>query len=226
MVGIVQGLVRMVLNGTMAGGQTWSTSLWLSTDVPTPTPTQDQLNSFALACRDAIQASVVTLSGLLWNASTACTDVTCYWYESNTRKAALVSQPAPITTAGSGQSSMPTFTSLVLSLRSATPGRSGRGRNYMPWTVGGGVSANGQTGSGTTDAVATAWSSALTELNEMTVAWPGAAGQLVVVASFTKGVIHPVVAVVVDSIPDTQHRRTDQLQAVAISTRAVTAPSR
>lgn len=221
MTGIGVSLTRVVISGLLATGQTWSTGLWISLGAPAPQPSQADLDAYAVAVAAIVKPQVQNIANLLWSNTTNTQTLTVYWYAPNTTKAAMVSTAAPMVVTGVGTGSLPLFTSLVFSLRSAVPGRSGRGRNYMPLTIGGSVGGTGLASAAAMPTVSSAWATAIRGLNGMAAGVVNPQGQSVVVASFTKGAGYPIRSVVVDNIPDTQHRREDKLVATGVGTTAV-----
>lgn len=221
MTGIGQSLVRLVATGTLAVGQTWSTGLWIDLGDPAPQPSQADLDAYAVSCAALLKPQFQIIANNLWSNTTNLQTLTAYWYAPNTTKAAMVSTAAPMAVVGVGTGALPLFTSVCFSLRSATPGRSGRGRNYMPCTIGGVIGGTGQVGGTSVTNSSPAWAAAIRGLNGMAAGVVNPHGQTVVVASFTKGAGYPIRSIVIDSIPDTQHRREDKLVAVTVSTTAV-----
>jgi hypothetical protein len=100
--------------------------------------------------------------------------------------------------------------SCVVSLRSDTPGRSGRGRNYVPATAVT-LSSSHKFTSTVLSFVGAGHRAWLQSLNALVYAGPGLSNQKVQVASFSKGAMRTVTAITIDDNPDTQHRRSDKI---------------
>lgn len=218
MTGIGQSLVKVVLQGTLATVQSWSTSFWLDLGDPAPQPSQAALDAYAAAITGAMATPVGTIATALFGSTTKTTQVELYWYNPNTIHAAMVATPQALVKTGGGGADGPLFTALVASMRSLTPGRSGRGRCYWPLTIAGPTGAGGQVGAATCSTLATQWAGVLTAVNALPAGGAAPLGQAAVVASFTKGIGYPINHVTVDSIPDTQHRRSDKLVATTVKT--------
>ena len=207
MAGLNQVAVKAVIKGTLAtGAQDFSYGFWLNVgDVDFIG--QSQLDTITGDVHDAIDTMHNTSSvAALMTSADVVTGVTCYSYNATSVTADLVSI-APLTTprAGSGTANHPKETSLVTSLRTLIPGRSGRGRFYMPATgiamTAGGVIASNTAVDDFADAVKTMFDDL------------GSATWAVSVASFSKGHLYPVTSFQVDNKPDTQRRRTDKINA-------------
>lgn len=221
MVGIGVSLVRLVFGGSIGTVQTWSTSLWADLGAPGPEPSQGQLNAFVAASAAAGIDGLNAVAAQAWSSEVTLDHLTGYWYAPNTTKSGAVSTPAQLQVHGANSGALPYYTSIVASLRTGTPGRSGRGRNYLPLLRSGLVGPTGQIPSGNAQAIADAWASVITDLNGVPAQTMNPNGQRIVVASFTKGIPHPITSVVVDTVPDTQHRRVDQLSPAAVATSLV-----
>jgi hypothetical protein len=127
---------------------------------------------------------------------------------------ALVAQAfAPVHTVGTGSSNSFPQVALVASLRTASFGRSYRGRIYLPID---GVlpGADGQVTSATCTAAANAVAAFLTATS---AGGPPTAS----VGSFTKSLMTPINSVIVDSVADTQRRRRDQFVSLHTAQHAV-----
>lgn len=107
--------------------------------------------------------------------------------------------------AGSGTANHPKETSLVVSERTNQPGRSGRGRFYLP-ACGIALTAGGLVASST--AVDDLGDAAITLFDALS-----AALAIPVVASFTKGQTYNITRLEIDNKPDTQRRRQDKVLA-------------
>lgn len=107
-------------------------------------------------------------------------------------------------------SSLPLSVSMVLSLRTAVAGRSGRGRIYVPHLTTAVMNSN--TGNFVT-ADAQLGASAIVDLaTRINTADPTLS---LAVLSVVQGVSRDVIQVVVNTLPDTQRRRDEQLAPVA-----------
>lgn len=205
--------IRMVIEGTISAGQTWSTGLTVVGE-PTGvslTPNQSYLDTWVqnrvVNVRDFFTVGTAgsRVSDML-NAATLVTGLKAYLIPANSDTASLLSE-ANFGTAipGTGTSNHPAQTACVVSLRSTVPGRSGRGRMYLP--------ATGAALGGT-----------MQFTNAQLTGVAGRAAQLVAdlgTSSYQDAPLKAVVAsqagarqitrVEVDNDPDTQRRRSDKL---------------
>lgn len=207
-VGIGNGLIRLVASGNIGAGQTWSTGIYLDTGVGTGGPTQAQLDAVCASAQTATRTWADTWKAFncpLWQ----YTHLNAYYYEPNTLRAAMqstVTATTPVTGTGNA---IPLFTSIVASLRTATPGRSGRGRIYIP-TTGVGLDTNGQLTTALCGILANSTRDLIRAYNSIAIPFDALSGACVV-ASFSKNAGRPITSVHVNSMPDVQHRRIDKL---------------
>lgn len=103
---------------------------------------------------------------------------------------------------GSASGSAPNQSALVVSLRTAQPGRSYRGRMFLPFTGGFG-GASGQLANTDTNAVATAWAAAFSAMKTAYSAYP-------VIVSTHLAAKTSMTDVVVNSRADIQRRRANR----------------
>lgn len=214
MPGLPVDSLRVVFSGFVVTGQSWSCSLWFRT-IAAGLMTQTELNTANGDLGDAAVGSWATLASALWPSSTTLTKCTTYVYPNNTVTASKVSTPHTLAAAGSTTTTMPPQCAVVASLRSEVPGRSGRGRIYIPYTLAG-LASDGQIASTKVDNVANAVAAMIGDMNALSL--PGGLTPVCCVASFTKQEQPTVVSVVVDSIVDTQRRREGSMVATHAKT--------
>jgi hypothetical protein len=214
-------MFRFVVQGTIDGVQGWSTSVWAA---PEPTAhafwTGPDLDAAVTLLSSDFDSALAAIAGDCWGAATVAHSLTAYCYNAGAAKASLVSNPAPLTAAGSGGARIPSYCSLVASLRSDTAGKSGMGRNYLPYTKGN-LDTNGQATATITGDVATAWAGLCTTINSTSVPATSITGFITAVASFTKSAYYPLSRVVVNSVLDVQHRRSDKEVAANTGTHGI-----
>lgn len=201
---------KSVFAGTVTGVQTWSCSLWIARNGGS-TPTQAQVTSNAGAISALWQAWFNTTARGVNHSPLTAESLSAYYYPSGALSATFVgiNQFTHIVANGPTDRA-PSQLSLVTSLRSSTPGRSGRGRFYMPLTETAQLTA-GQVSQSLVNSLAV---DAKTLINGINGLAPAEGGAFVCsVASFTKGLLEPIVTVVVDSKVDTQRRREDKIGA-------------
>lgn len=214
-----QAAVYARINGTLGSEQTWSTGFWVGY-TGDPVPTSDQVNDLAGDFAGFANTWATALEGL-WTSTTAIDSVTVAFFPTGALHPTLLGE-ATVGVEGSGSLSMPASCCLVATNRTARPGRSYRGRNYIPLTnpaVMGGVTF--EVTEGTTVTVANAHAALFHAVNENTPDSPLIAGT-VSVGSRAASVLTPVIEVSVDSRPDVQRRREDKVGALFTHDAAVT----
>jgi hypothetical protein len=203
--------IKVVCSGHLETAQTWSTGFYLAVALAGGSFGPGEMNDIA----DKISTPAGTwLTAFLnnWSQSTFFEKVTTYFIPGTGIHATFVGEKdltAPLQ--GLGTSGFtPIDTAMVQSLRSAAPGRSGRGRMYIPYNVGG-IDATGHYSSSNVDNAAHATATFLTAVNALNLTTDNVTSQNSIVASFTKSTTHIVTSVIVDNIPDGQRRRKDKL---------------
>jgi len=213
-------ILRIVVGGPI-GGDTWSTGQWRVLTGMTGLPTPTQMNAAATAW-------LATFKSLVWdpatggwrgqnNAGTALSTCRVYLYQGGL----LAAQGAAAITPDTGLATpvLPAYVAGCVTLQTNTPGRSGRGRIYMPITGCTMVAATMQIQSDFTPHLA-ALASWLNSGVDTTM--PGSPTGVPVVLSRTKTQTHQITALRMDTIPDTQHGRENKFVASAVRTGVVT----
>lgn len=137
----------------------------------------------------------------LFPSSVTFTTVSLYYYTGGST-AALQAQNAGINTAGtSGSNALPNQCALVVTLQTGVPGRTKRGRSYLPTLAVNAITANGQLTSPTCTLIANAFAAFLEGIKTATN------GAQPVVASARSSAKTNITSVRVDSLIDTQRRR-------------------
>lgn len=217
MPGIAKNLIRLVFAGHVAPGQTWSTSLWVVNDAG-PDVSEPLLDVYVASLVTPVNVAIAAVANDCWSANTNMATLTGYGYSPGSRTADVVSSPHGAGASGTGSTVLPPFCSIVASLRTPDPSKSGRGRNYLPMTAAN-LDSNADLPLTKVTDLATKWATMIRAINANT-ATTAVAGT-VIVASFTKGTYAPVTRVLVDSKVDTQHRRSDKVVAAFAFTSAV-----
>jgi hypothetical protein len=141
----------------------------------------------------------------LFGTGVVFTTVSLYYYNGGST-AALQAQNSGINTPGtSAAAQLPDQCALVVSLLTGIPGRTKRGRLYLPPMSAGLMNGNGQLSSATCTTVAAAMAAFFNGIRT------SANGAQPVVASATAGTKTPLTSVRVDSIVDTQRRRRNKI---------------
>lgn len=208
MVGLTTPAYKSVFGGTVSGIQTWSCSLWLARTGGSA-PSQHDVTVNAGAISAEWQAWFTGAVKGINHAPLTAESTSLYYYPAGAISAALLGVDEFTHIAANGATDRgPSQLSLVTSLRSSTPGRSGRARFYVPLTETAQLTG-GQVSNALVSSLAVAAQTLLQGLNAIAPSEGGAFGCCV--ASFTKGVAEPIVSIVVDSKIDTQRRREDKI---------------
>lgn len=203
-------VIRVRIEGTIGSAQTWSCSFYISLTTVSGSPLDQTHLALAMAQLNTPVGTLNTaLAGLLWSADTTINRLSLYYYNANQDKAAHVSHIAAGGVLGSVTTYQPQFVSLVLSVLSDTPGRSGRGRMYLPVTAYA-LPSDHQFSQATLNSVGAACKALFQSVNALNMVPSGIASQQCVVASSTKSATYPVTELALDSKPDVQHRRSDK----------------
>jgi len=204
--------IRIVHRGHLDSNQTYSFGLAYYPSVSTPSSAA--LNTFAAAVAAAFNtgplgsgAAIRSCLGSpgVWNG------ISCYFYVAGQATAQLgsaVDYATPVTALGG--STGPNDAAIVCSLRTTTPGRSGRGRAYLPGN--GCTFASHQLSSPTPSAIASNLVSYIQALNLLTYS----SGSGVIVVANNRDFPPSVTRVVVDSKVDTQRRRENKIGATTV----------
>lgn len=182
---------RVVLAGSSAGGEDWSTGFWLSSGAPAQT-ILDAIDN------EAVEPFFTTISDAIFTTWTF-RSLSVYSYAAGGNAASSQAVKAENIAGQQNTNGSPFSTALVVSLLSGRPGRSGRGRMYLPYhrSIGG-------TGhvSGTDPAL---FGGAVNTM--LSTIRGNADGLTPVIMSRTHTELSPITSVRVDDLPDTQRRR-------------------
>lgn len=193
---------RVVLAGSLPGGEEWSTGFWVTGDAPT---SNDDANSTADLWWDQLSANDVsgamgTYLNFYCKANVVWRSTTVYSYPGGGSKAQYIGVHES-NRAGTSQSPvLPNQVCVVASLRTGTAGRQNRGRMYLP-ANGIPLTADGQLAAADAQAIANTWATCFRD-------WDASGDNgTVVVVSQTATRASRVTAVVCDSRADIQRRR-------------------
>lgn len=208
---------RVVASGSLAGGEIWSTGLWVQGHTPATQADADSAAELWMAqlVSTTDPAPFLLMAENWWSTQTTLERVTTYCYPAGGPHAAFIGSYDQLTTGQQGSQTKPNQVALVTSLRTGIAGRRSRGRMYVPLT-GGPLGADGQVPTAGAQAIADSWGTFLGDWNAS-----GDNGTVVVVsASATQA--YPITQVVVDTRPDIQRRRANRQAINARTTHAVT----
>ena len=210
--------VRMQQYGTMYGSQTWSCGLAVEHSQTTPISAAD-LSTWLTALDTALKAWW-TSAGSLQNANTVgikYTGARAYSYAAAFNTAfAQADHPFAVALLGSqGSNQLPIQTSLVTSMLSGNPGRSFRGRRYLPITA---MSLTlNQVPSVTVDSINAAETALFNAINSTAIG----SGTGKVTTANKKNTPSRVFTARTDSEPDIQRRRADKVVATYFKSTAL-----
>jgi len=198
-------VAKVVASGTMASGiQSMSFGLYIDAGF-TDFISQATLDAFLADVKPTYEAFLGSGSvKSFWTADCQFDTLRAYFIPATGHTATLLSETAltsPIV--GTGTANHPTATSIVISNRTELPGRSGRGRIYLPANGIAGGAADHVSSDAAIDGLGTAYATFLSTLIADTY--------LPIVASFTKAVVNNIRSYVIDNKFDTQRRRGDQI---------------
>lgn len=209
--------VRMVFSGSLMGVGRWSTSMWFKVGDDHTGPTQTDMNNIIV---DVLgRAPTIKTALMLPQVATTTVDtIDSYFYNGGATAAAQGTMAvSPVWTGAGGVNSAPALLSVVASLRTSTPGRSGRGRMYVPISGAQSWVGHGDIPSTICSGVASNLATAGTQINATDGSGVWYKSIKWVVASSAKGVTYPILQVICDSKPDTQHRREDRFVPASTS---------
>lgn len=209
---------KVAFGGTLPGGEVWESGFWVHGALPTSNSEANTTAELWYAQLTASDGSggVYGTAAVVWGDDVVMTYVKIYAYPTGGTTAAFIGEYSGTPKAGSGTTTVPNQICLVVSLRTANAGRQYRGRMYLPASKLAGIS-NGNVPTSDATAMATAWGTCFSDWNAS-----GDNGQVVVVSRVGAGHYDVVDVVRVDTIPDTQRKRSNKLQATSIAQMAVT----
>lgn len=196
---------RVVIKGTSIGAEQWQTGFW--TVAGTPPTTQAQLSTDCSAIAAFVSTWWTAVKAGVYN-SFSLTEVDMYQYVSPSVTASLQAQTILSAVAGTLAAAGPSIDqACVCSVRSSTPGRSGRNRLYVPCHTA--VSnVNGCFSSAINNTIGTATKALFTSV-------AGYSTYVPVVLSRTKNQWYQPTGFNTDNKPDVQRRRENRLAATA-----------
>lgn len=180
----------------------WSINLHWAVGVPPQNQVEMDLLTNELA--DAAATSLASSTALrdLLTLQAGVAGLATYYY--GPTGPAVLQGEAEIAVGGAGSINAPFNTAMVFSLRTASPGRSGRGRVYWP-AIGVDMTAGGKRVNQGSPAL---------EFADMLTAMEAAGsefGLTLCVYSPTKDLVTPVTTIQMGDVPDVQRRRSDNL---------------
>lgn len=207
---VFEDTVKFVSKGTIGStGQSWSCGFTVNVGAGTPV-TQALLDTYAASVHTPVDTFWNAISAF-WSSTVIYKQLLAYFYPGGSASPSFVSAPTVSGAVGSGAANLPGFCSLVASLRSTTPTRSGRGRMYLPINKES-VTTDGEASSAHVTLASVQTATLITAVNGIAPGFSSLSGD-VAVASAAQNQCYNIAKVIVDSKIDVQHRRTDKLGA-------------
>lgn len=202
--------MRLSIKGTLPGGEVFSINPTYRLDVPTEVPNPSNLAS-SIATALVARTIPTDITGLI-STESFWTSLRVELRTANFQLMGVGENSYSPALKGTGPSTHPPQTAVVASLRTALPGRSGRGRLYLPATGLGLQSTLQMTETQATN-IATAVKTWVSDLAATATAAYPAPGplHLFVVHSKKNNTAQDVSAIQVDTVLDSQRRRRDKL---------------
>lgn len=213
-------LFRVTVGGAAPSGENWSVGAWYDALLSSGTPGPADMNTIAAYALAQFQSNVWGAGGggLAGNNVTgfALSTGKAYWYRNGVISGS--GSAAQTATPGTGSSPQPQFTAQVVTLGTDTPGRSHRGRMYLPMTS---RAPSGSTGLWPANSTLLngvyAW---LAAMRTNGIGWSPMGNPALVVVSSTHGLKTIITQLRMDNKPDTQRGREKRVAATVIDTHA------
>jgi hypothetical protein len=208
-------LLRIQVGGAVPS-DTWSISMWfLMTGLGT-TPTPSQMNTAASGMLGGLNTVWWNVAGNPWkgfcSTGTTLANSKSYLYRGGLLVASGAATITPV--AGGSGTALPNYVARCVTTLTAQPGRSRRGRMYLPCTGGTITAATGLFAS-----VSASLTNLASQFNHSSGAqstgffFGGSELATYSVVSSTHGFTTPITSLRCDNIPDTQHGRENKLLA-------------
>ena len=197
---------RIIIAGHLRGGEIFSFGQWFD---PGTALTHSTLGDLVTTCKTAFDSTLRPALQARMTASDGGDSVSGYYYDGSGPRAADQYTIPDAWVGSASAANVPGDMCAVVTTLTGRPGRSYRGRAYLPWTGPGLI--NGQFTSSDCTALANAYQSWLTTVKTATTPFANANP---VICSQTKSVLTPVTQVKVDSKPDVQRRRLEKVAAL------------
>lgn len=204
--------ILMQFHGKIRTDEEWSCGI-RSSSIATA-PVADYLNSIAGTAQAAWTTFMTTCAGE-FSPSVSFTGVSVRRILPSGRSSELAEKSPATPTVGAGSAGMPNQIATCLTLLSQTPGRSGKGRIYLPLL---GATLTAGTGRIVTATVTKIAGASVVLLNTLNNVLTAQSGTVVAIQSqaAVNGGSHPVRSIRVGDVFDTQRRRRDSLAEVYV----------
>ena len=209
--------IHLVAAGRIGAAQSWSVGVWVGVAIGPGAFLQANLQS-VVTDWNTYMATWWAATKVFCSSDTDWRSTTGYFFPSNVPQASLVAaSSASGTIPGTSTGYLPTQASVVSSLRTATAGRTGRGRRYLPCTAVA-LQSNHQLLLTQCAVISAAEKALFDSINAYTSVPNNITNALVIVRSAAAQGIRAVRSVVVDSEVDVQRRRSNKIVAAFTST--------
>jgi len=199
---IPAGSVKVVFSGTTQGGEVFAHSFWFDAGAA---PSQGDLENFRTQAKLTFDSVLGTAPiKALFPISTSYKSVIAYSYAGGTTVDKTAGSQSLATWVGTSSNALPNQCAVVLSLQTGVPGRSFRGRSYLPGVGQGQTGVTGQLSPATITALGTAWQG---WVNGMQAGGGGFPGWPAIVMSATRSAKTQLINLGLDSRLDVQRRR-------------------
>jgi len=206
------GAVKVIFDGITQGGEVFAHSFWFDAGTA---PTQTDLELFRTAAKLTFDSILGTTAiKALFPTTTSYKNVNAYSYAGGPNVDRVAGKQALATWVGTSSSGLPNQCAMVLSLITGVPGRSFRGRSYLPGPGTGQLSSTGQISASTITALGTAWQG---WVNGMQAGGGGTPAWTAIVASATRNAKTPLIDLGFDTRMDVQRRRAAKQVVTSVS---------
>lgn len=209
--------MRVVLSGSLPGGEIWESGFWLYGDLPTDQAsanTQASLVYGALTSDDESGAMTQWFANYV-SATVTFDKVTVYVYTDGNAATYIGTYVPSTPLTGTGSAELPNQCAIVVTLLTGRAGRAYRGRMYLPLNSSSYMGSDGQLGNGNMVINAQHWARFFGD-------WAASdAGQPVVVSQVHTA-HNAITAVRIDSRVDIQRRRANRQAVTSSTTQALT----
>lgn len=192
---IPANVARVVIGGSVDGGEEWSTGFWVSSGAPAQTILDAIDNEAVEPWWDAVSPTIYAAFHFSY--------IKVYAYAAGGSSASSQAEKSETGVGQKVNNGGPYSTAMVVTTQSATPGRSGRGRLYVPYHET--IAPSGHFPSQEPGIIGGAVNTMLSTIRG------NADGITPVIVSRTHTVAHPITSVRADDLPDTQRRRDESL---------------
>lgn len=197
------GSVKLVFAGNLQGGEKFAHGFWFNAGATPISQSQLDANLAGATLTFNTQLGTAAIKAL-YPTTTTYNTITAYSYAGGPN-VDLVSGPAtPTAWAGTAGGAMPNQICIVMSLRSGNPGRSFRGRSYLPGLQNTAIGNDGQLVAANRTTLGNAWKAFL---QGVAAGGGGTTAMPPIIMSAARSAKTPMLTFQIDSRMDVQRRR-------------------